>query len=279
MKSSQFTTSSSAAKQIGQMLCELRKQRRLTGEQLAQKVGTSQSRISKIENGYSESLEPAQIEKIANILKAPKTIRQQIALLLLRRSAGSDPQFTYPFEFPKNIADLDARTTIYRTFLVWALSSVLQTTAYREALIRKLGLPEQDIPAELSRNMTRQDAMWTGDKMQYFVMPEAVLYTTPADADVQVAQLDRLERMIGFKNMRIGIIPLQMGASVLETGTFTVRDEHTVEAYMADRILQFEDPGTILKFLHAFTELEEKAVYDDEAIQLVRKAANYFERL
>lgn len=279
MQPTHVTTSTNAAKTIGQLLSELRKQRRLTGEQLARKAGTSQSRISKIENGYSDSLEPAQIENIANILKAPKAIRQQISLLLLRHGAGSEAHFTYPFEFPKYVADLDARTTVFRTFLVWGFSSLMQTAAYREALVRKLGLSEADIRTELSQNITRQDAMWTSGKMHYFVMPEAVLYTTPADADVQVVQLDRLERMIGLKHIKIGIIPMQMGASVLETGTFTVHDDHMLEVHLADRILRFDDLGTVLKFLQAFTELEEKAVYDTEAIGLIRKAASYFERL
>lgn len=275
MRELRVTTSKNAAQQIGQHIHDLRKQRRLTGEELAQQAGVSQSRVSKIENGYSDSFEPEQVKNILNILKAPKTIRQQVDLLMLQRIANETAsQFIYPFQFTDDIAELDARTSVYRTYLVWALSAVMQTAEYRKAILKKLGLPEAEIPIEITRTMARQDLVW--NKTFYFVMPEAILYTAPAGREAQLAQLDRLERMIGLGRVKVGIIPLEMGLSVFETGTFTVCDDHTVELYLGDRIVRFEEPDMLLNFSRAFTELEQKAVYDEEAIALIRKAMDHF---
>ncbi|MEK7152781.1 MAG: helix-turn-helix transcriptional regulator, partial [Patescibacteria group bacterium] len=70
------------SKQIGETIRTLRRQRNLTGEELARKAGLSQSKISKIETGQYRNLQIKELEIVLNILDAPKTIRQQIQLAM-----------------------------------------------------------------------------------------------------------------------------------------------------------------------------------------------------
>jgi transcriptional regulator with XRE-family HTH domain len=275
MHLTRINTKPQAALQIGQLIKELRKKQRMTGEQLAQKVGMSQSRVSKIENGYSASVMPSQIELILNILNTSKTIRQQIAILLLERSAGSAMQFSYPFHYPQDFSAIDQQTTVARCYIVCAPSAILQTPEYHEAYARKLGISEQEIASEVSKNIQRQDLLWDRSKSFYFIMPEAALYTMPADTAVQLAQLDRLERLIGYKHISIGIVPLHMGMLFFETSSFSIQDDALVLVYMGDRTVKVQEQETIVKYMNAFAELDQKAVYGDEALQLVRKAADY----
>lgn len=53
----------------GERVRELRRQRGLSQEQLGEKVGFSQSKISKIENGYCDSL--SDLKLLAAVLEVP----------------------------------------------------------------------------------------------------------------------------------------------------------------------------------------------------------------
>lgn len=248
----------------------------MTGEDLAQKASLSQSKVSKIENGYSESFEPELLKTLLNILRAPKIIQQQIDLLLLQRTAAVNEQPTYTFGYDEDFAALAEHTQKIRTYIVCAISAALQTAEYREAYIRRLGFSEQQARVEMRKTMQYQDTLWDVTKSYHFIMPEAALYTLPANVKVQIAQLDRLERMSLVCHLHIGIIPLQTGMSVFETSSFSVYDDRLVYVHQGDRIVQFQDDETVLTYLQAFAEFDQKAVYDDEALQLIRKAADYF---
>lgn len=82
--------------------------------------------------------------------------------------------------------------------------------------------------------------------------------------------------MIGARNVRIGIIPLQSGAPVFETGTFTFYDDRILHVFMGDRVVRLENSDTLPKYLNAFEELSYMACFDAEAVTLIRKAADYF---
>ncbi|HSX06499.1 MAG TPA: Scr1 family TA system antitoxin-like transcriptional regulator [Candidatus Saccharimonadia bacterium] len=279
MQSTYIKPSSNVAQQIGRLLQDLRKQRHLTGEQLANAVGLSQSRISKLENGYPEALVPAQIDSILNILKAPKTIRQQISIMILHRADGSSIQFTHAYDFEADATYWDQPVSIYRQFVVNAVSSLVQTTAYREALIRRLGVSEQKVSAQIAKNVTRQDVLWDASKSFYLVMPEAGLYTLVADTNVQIAQLDRLERLTDPAHIHLGIIPMQAGMTFLETGTFALYDDQILMRIFGDTEIESRETATILKYLHTFVELDQKAYYRDDAVTLIRKASDHFRNL
>lgn len=271
------TTTPTASQRIGCLLQDMRVQQRLTGEQLASMVGISQSRVSKIENGYSASIDADQIEKILKILKPSKFIRQQIVMLLFQLSGKMGPQYIYPFtDIPEVFNDLQKSTTLFRCYIVSGISGVLQTAQYRTAYLKKLGISDTKVNAELARTLERQDALWDSSKTFYLVMPEAALYTVPASPQAQITQLDRLERIMGSKTVHIGIIPTQAGLSFFETGTFTIYDDQVLYVFMGDRVVRLEDPESLPKYLNAFEELCSIASFNMEAMALIRKAADYF---
>jgi transcriptional regulator with XRE-family HTH domain len=271
-------TTLTVSKHIGRLIRELRKQRRLTGEVLAKKADTSQSRISKIENGYSDSIDSELVERLLIILESPKTIRQQISTLLFRLSDNTDAQLIYPFaDLVEEGNDLQKITSIFRCYCVCGISATLQTTKYRKDILKRLGFSEEQIAVELGKTIERQEALWDASKVFNVVMPEAALYTMPAaDTRAQIAQMDRLERIIGSTNVHIGVIPTQAGMSVFGTGTFTFYDDAILYVFMGDRIVRLQDSDAIPQYLNAFEEFSSMASFDAEAIPLIRKAADYF---
>lgn len=280
MKHVRVSTSSTAAQRIGELLKNLRVRQHLTGVQLALMADTSQSRISKLENGYAGTIDVDQIERLLDILDAPKNIRQQMSVLLFRVKGAPGSSFHYPFKgFPEELNDLQKSSTIFRNYIVSGLSAALQTSEYRRAYLERVGVSESDIQMELAKTIERQDALFDLSKTFYFVMPETVLYTMPGDVSVQLAQLDRLERMVNFKNVHIGFIPTQAGSTYFETSTFTFYDDHHLFTFIGDRVIQLNDTEVQLKFMNAFEELVQLAHFGSDAITLIRKASNHFSGL
>jgi transcriptional regulator with XRE-family HTH domain len=271
-----MSISRTTAERVGRTIHDLRVERHVTGVELAQMAGMSQSRISKIENGYPGSIDSVQIGVLLDILKSPKTIRQQLSLLLYQLKDSEIP-FAHPFaDFPEELNSLQETTTEFRSYVSSGISAVLQTSEYRVAYLSRAGIPDKEARAEMSKTIKRQDALWDASKRWSIVMPEQALYTMPADFRVQIAQLDRLERMIGVKNVRIGIIPLQAGTSFFETGSFSFYDDKVLFVRMGDRTARIDDPAVLIKFLSAFDELMNLSFFDGEAIMLIRKAVDYF---
>ncbi|HEY4160643.1 MAG TPA: Scr1 family TA system antitoxin-like transcriptional regulator [Candidatus Saccharimonadales bacterium] len=269
-----------ATKQIGHLLRSLRKQRRLTSIQLAERAGTSQSKISKIENGYPGSIDAAFVEKLLTILEPEKTIRQQLSVLLSQLSSAGDSPLIYHFtDAPDVLNQLQKTATVFRCYVVSGISAVLQIPEYRAAYLKRLGFADTEVQIELGKTIERQEALWDTAKTFYIVMPEMALYTRPADARVQTIQIDRLERTIGLSNVHIGIIPTQAGFSVFETGTFLLYDENVLHIITGDRGIQEDNPDILVNYLNAFDELSHLASFDNEARPLLRKASDYFNGL
>ena len=78
---------------MGQLICDARKQEKLTQSQLAQKVGTDKTYISRIEKGLIENKSFAEIGRI--IGKDPSTVSKEVRLHA-RIKERPDPGYTNP---------------------------------------------------------------------------------------------------------------------------------------------------------------------------------------
>jgi hypothetical protein len=47
-------------------------------------------------------------------------------------------------------------------------------------------------------------------------------------------------------------------------------------AFLGDRVIRLQDAETIIKYINAFTELSQKACYGTDAVEILRKASDYF---
>src|ERR1700691_1655660 len=120
---------------IGQLIRELRRQRNMTGGELAQRIGLSQSKISKIETGLDTNIPSSRIEKILNILEAPQTIRQQIQASLGNSDIVQVRRLrTRPVSAHERALEELRVVNLLRTFSFNLCPALLQTVEYREAL-------------------------------------------------------------------------------------------------------------------------------------------------
>jgi transcriptional regulator with XRE-family HTH domain len=271
-----MSASSKQIQNIGSILRTLRLQRRITGEELGKRVGLSQSTISKIETGYHSAFKLDEIKKILNILNAPQTIRQQVFTAMNASQQAAHYHYDVQ-QSPEAPLLRERQTTDLRAFLLSGVHVMLQTLPYREALLRSRGVDEAEIDKDIKQTIKRQDLLWEKHRTFHFILHESVLYTTPADTYTQIVQLDRLERFIGRKRIKLGVLAYNAGLLTIENGSFILYDDQHVVTIIGTRDIEPSDPLVLTEHIKIFAELNKKTCYNDDARVLIRKAMDYFD--
>jgi len=264
------------ATKIGSIIKNLRKERGMTGGALAVRAGFSQSKISKLESGKYTLLQPSDIEKIMNILNAPKTIQQQMFLLLeqiypdtlIRKLDGK------MLIIDVHAIEKDVQST--RLYNIGHIPVLLQTIDYRIGLLKKFDMQPDRLDQALKDFVKRQDLLWSKERQAHVILTETALYTLFTEKQVHIAQLDRLERLLLTPHTKVGIIPVQAGLATAEASSFTLYDDTLICKIFAEGEIHSSDKADVVLYLKVFTELEKKAHYSDDARVIIRKAIDYF---
>jgi transcriptional regulator with XRE-family HTH domain len=263
---------------IGSLLRTLRRERNITGERLAQAANMSQSKVSKIETGFYAKLTESDVDILLDILDAPKIIRQQIYAHM--NGYSKEPERAYR---PLQVIDSYAKekeTTLTRSFRLSTPHPLLQTMEYRESSMgqyfainpadeRKIG----DIMKELP---LRQDQLWDTTKYFHFIMYESVLYTLVTDTRTQLAQLDRIERFVGGKRIKVGILPFKEGLKATENTGFRLYDDTSLITANGISEVEITDQNIIREYIKIFDLVDQRVVYGEAARRLIREATDYF---
>ncbi|HEV2403767.1 MAG TPA: Scr1 family TA system antitoxin-like transcriptional regulator [Candidatus Saccharimonadales bacterium] len=260
---------------IGQVIRDLRRQHNLTGGQLAKKSGLSQSKISRIETGNGPNLKRDEIVKILNILDAPQTILQQAAGVLDQPITVDLRRIQPNYLFEQSYQEL-RRTNRYRVFSISLIPALLQIAQYRQVVIDQYKLADEQLRVAMRTTTERQDMLWDQRKKFHFIIHETVLYNIVDSYTTQIAQLDRLDRLINSRNINIGILATVAGMVPLDINTFALFDDRRVSIVTVGADIMSREPEHIAKFSKLFAELGKRADYNDNARSLIQKAIDYF---
>lgn len=263
--------------QVGQTIRNLRQKQRITGEELGRRAGMSQSKISKIETGFYPRPVYSEIKSILNILSAPSVISQQVLRAVEDangRLAWQQSGF-FGVRVLAEVAGFERNSRLIRTFTTNGIPALLQTVEYRTYSLKCKGWSEQEVSANIKSTLARQDLLYDDTRKFHLIIPQAALYTFAGSKKVNAAQLDRLERMLGLPSIKLGIIPVEAGLVLVENSSFTLYDNVLIQAVARGDIIN-RDPADMELHNKVFAELERLACYDEEALQLIRRAMDHF---
>jgi transcriptional regulator with XRE-family HTH domain len=270
----------SPAVELGRILRTLRKDAKITGAQLGERAGLSQSKISKLEQGYPPLPETETIIKILDILQAPKDVHREVKLLLLKLGAAASSQPIYHFTYLYGrYLELERTAACIQTVTYNVVPALLQTAVYRESLLKAVGLEDSDVRLAMRESSLRQDNIWNNAVTFEFLIHEAALYTMPAGRQAQLAQLDKLERFIGLSNLEIGIIPTRAGLHVMLPCNVLIYDKQTILRSLGTLEQESHDIDTTLQYVQIFEELSLKARFGQEAAKLIGAASEHIAAL
>jgi transcriptional regulator with XRE-family HTH domain len=265
---------------LAERLRLLREAARLTGDQLAERLGwsekTGRTKVSKIENGRQWPT-PDETSGWAEACGHPEVAGELLIALEDEQTAhkswrGRLRQGQAPVQ-----EDYDRRVRASTRYLNSApnvIPALLQTSAYARAILAQGAavFGTVDVEAALQARLKRQDVVYDPSKIFQFVITEAALRLLPCPPDVMLGQLAWLERLlsIGLDHVTIGIIPFGVPLPVQPTTDFLLLDDRAIVETSGS-----EDevgPAESAMYADLFERLMTVALTGDDARRLIAAA-------
>ncbi|REE99105.1 helix-turn-helix domain-containing protein [Thermomonospora umbrina] len=262
---------------LSDILRQLRKDARLTGETVARRAGMSQSKISKIE---TRKILPsiADVERILRAVNAPGDLVEEVtALARLANTEYQDLKASLRrglHHKQNELATLEATSIEFRYFLPTMITGLLQTPEYMRA---SLSAYPGDHTLQMAKKLERQSVIYGESKQFSFLLTEAATRWELCPPRMMAAQMDRLISVSHLPNVRIGIIPMRTQVARGPLSVFTVYDDKLVTAEIFSGAIIMRDPRDVDFYLGVFSFFERHAVYDDEARVLLTSWSRDFQ--
>ncbi|MER5201197.1 helix-turn-helix domain-containing protein [Streptomyces sp. NPDC002755] len=250
---------------------------RLTGTQLALRLGWSHSKIYKLENGQQTATaqdlrawadgvgQPAAFEELDARLKG---FESRIRSWRRQLAAGHRPvQDSWNLEV--------GRSQIIHVWEEAVVPGMLQTADYaRHMFLQYANLHDtaRDTDDAVRVRMKRQAWLYEGDHTLHALIWEAALHALICPPSILASQLDRLMGAVGLDTVNLGIIPLSAPLKIPTANGFWVLDDRYVitEDWHAETWL--DDPASIATYMKVWHVLRKSAVYGAEAQSIIARA-------
>ncbi|WP_219471296.1 helix-turn-helix domain-containing protein [Nonomuraea rhizosphaerae] len=260
---------------LAQELRRLRDISGISGRDLAQRIGISQSKVSRIESGsvipslpevtaWGDAVDaaPETRESLADLTQAAFTEVHTWRAALQRQAHLQD-----------EIREQEDQAHLVRVFQPTLIPGLLQTAEYARRVFTLFDPPysEGDLSMAVAARLQRQLALYEETRNFEFLITEAALRCRPGPVKLLLAQLDRIASLSTLENVRIGLIPHNREALVCPPHGFTVYegDDSPADAYVEVEIthvrLTANDTDDIAIYLRQWSLLRQMAIFGDEA--------------
>lgn len=200
-------------RRLGAELRRLRTLSGLSGRALADRVGLSQSSISRAENGH-QVLSLPEVDRWADAVGATEEQRETLHALteaaLNEIETWRERQRTEGLRgMQAHVGQLEATARSLVNFQPTLVPGLLQTAAYALrvfALVDVLG--NDDHPAAVQARLERQKILYDTRRSFEFIMLDEVLRRPVVPADVLAAQLDHIASVATLPNVTVRVIPV-----------------------------------------------------------------------
>jgi transcriptional regulator with XRE-family HTH domain len=266
--------------ELGSKLLALRKRAGLSGVSLAERLHTTQSRISRIETGRSvPSLDD--VRAWAEASNATQAELQELAALLQRLAVEATSwRILHRLgltERQRQLGELEQAATAIRIFQPTMVPGLLQVADYARRVMSQGNPSDQaDIAGAVAKRMERQTILYDQTKTFEFIITEGALRWRPGPPDMMRAQLDRLVSVASLPNVELGVIPLEGEAPDAYLHPFVIfelADDPlvTVETYSAE--IQVNDPQGVEVYRRTLNRLRTVAKWADSAMREIQTIA------
>ncbi|MCD0452415.1 helix-turn-helix domain-containing protein [Actinocorallia sp. API 0066] len=239
-------------RELGVEVRRLRVAAGLSGVEVGRRAGVTQATVSRVETGRRVAdvgVVVRVIEAVGGGVELVAMAREVYAEAVRRRvDAGTSLR-------GGAAAGVVGRVGVVRALGVAVVPLVVRTAEYaREAGLKGGGV----------------DLL--GKRVEV-VVGEGVLRTWPGSGACMAGQLERLVEVAGGELVEFGVVPLGVAGGGLPPHGFTVFGEEAVVVETVTRELTLTAAGDVSVYLRVFDEVRERAVFGDEAVARVMRAA------
>ncbi|RKS77132.1 helix-turn-helix protein [Actinomadura pelletieri DSM 43383] len=292
----------SSRRRLAGELRRLRDQAGLSGRQLAERIGISQSKVSRIESAITIPT-AVEVASWGAAVGCSENVGAMLGVLADAAYTEVHPWSTALRDqghLQDDIQEIEGRARTKRIYEPSLVPGLLQTAEYARRVFAMFDPPylETDLPVVVTARLDRQAALFDPATRFEFLITEAALRWRVGPALVLLAQLDRIASLSTLENVSIGLIPHSAparthaphGFVVLESieaapsGGHGDRDgpgDGDGDGFEADEAaalalvetvhanLTVGDPLQIALYQRQWARLEQAAVYGDDARDLL----------
>lgn len=262
---------------LGARLHELRAESGLTGRQLAERLGWTQSKVSKLENGKQTPV-AADLTAWAGAVGQPDAAAELTGRLrgLETRYRSWKRQLAAGHRVRQEVSITEeAGSEAVRAFEPSIIPGMFQTAAYaRHVLTNSTALQRTaaDIEDGVRARLKRQAVLYEPGRTFRFVIWEAAFHVLYCPVNVMIEQLDRLNGLIGLDTVELGILPFGATLKVVPKHGFWIFDERLVIAETVNAEMWLDDPADIEIYAKVWDEFNGAAVFNRQARRLIARA-------
>jgi len=258
---------------------ELRRRREAAGvtiDVVAERLGCSTSKVSRIETGHT-SASPADVRDMLDIYGTGDEAKAEL-VQIAREARQKGWWHPYSTVLTGAYVGLEAAARAVRTYEQQVVPGLLQSEEYAIAMIRaaRLGDSEQEIEQRVRVRMERQSLLTLDDPIDLrVVLDEAVLSRPVGGPAVMLDQFKRLIEAARLPNVTLQILPFVVGAHAGMDGTFAIlefeeeQDADVVFTENATGGLFLEKSEELIKYSSIFESIRSTALPPEKSIELI----------
>ncbi|WP_150241599.1 helix-turn-helix domain-containing protein [Nocardiopsis quinghaiensis] len=255
--------------ELAEEIRRLRAASGMSGVAVAERLGWSQSKVSKLETGKATP-SYGDVRLLLDLYQVPRVTREELesraralndryrSLRMLRKRGLHRVQ--------EEVGQKARRTVRTRVFQPTMVPGLLQTAEYARAVFSQpLSMAGTDVAQAVQARLDRQAVLFDEDRHFHLVVTEAALRWRMGSRAAMAAQVDRIANVSTLANVRLGVLPWNVPVPQVPINAFTVRDERevSVESFTTHRSIA--EPRDISFYLEIFQLFADAAVYGDEA--------------
>lgn len=262
-------------RELGALLKSLRVEKRMSVGQVADHLGVSSSKVSRIEAGQ-RGISPQDIQGLCDLYEVDAEQRQLLTELARESKKRAAPQ---PFSLPySTYARLEAEATSISDYGLGLMPGLLQTPGYARAVLRAV-VPRWDpaiVEERVNGRMARQQLLFSEHPPHFeAVVDESVLHRLVGSPAIMRAQLKRLLDLSELPSVTLQVLPYDAGALpagnskfiVLRFAPPTVSDIVFIEGVTRDSYL--DDPPEVEVYNLTFRRLADLAADPSKTREMI----------
>ncbi len=257
-------------------LRDLRTRARRSTYQLAEALGWSQTKVSKIERGQS----PADPDDVALWATAVNASKAEAAELVALASVVADQMRQWRdihgrglAARQRELAAIHAAMTGYLEFAPYAVPGFLQTEPYAARVLELADVARRGGTSDaVAERIARQAVLLNPSRSFRFVVTEAALRIGFGSEEVMRDQGAKILATMSLPNVSLAVLPVGAQAPALMSSGFVIYDlpgEPMVLVELLSREIQLRATWDVQVHQDAFARLEAAAVTGDDAAALI----------
>ncbi|HEY7223334.1 MAG TPA: helix-turn-helix transcriptional regulator [Micromonosporaceae bacterium] len=265
-------------RRLGTELRRYRESAGLTIEQVAEHMGCSSSKISRLETGQIGS-SPQDVRQILTLFQVGEAELVEL-VEVARQTRQRGWRYRQSGVLTSDFVEFEQAAAQIRSYEAQCVPGLLQTENYARTILASVATEPEQIESRVRVRMQRRSLLVDDDPVRFWcVIDEAVLLRPVGGAAVMRQQVEHLVAMSAMDNVTLQVLPLRIGAHAGMDGSFALlRFEHdgdpeTVYVTTPAGGLFQEKPDELAHYVSIFQKLTAVALTPEDSTELMNSMA------